>query len=104
MTTAPALALFGHNLFGDPVQPPARGPVADAFVEPPFTVLDARSGEWQDRKRAWAAMGDASRSAATMDAEHRAGLHASEPCGDCSRCELVVQRRRVDPWLASGDC
>lgn len=55
--TAPALALFGHNLFGDPVQPPARGPVADAFVEPPFTVLDARSGDWQDRKRAWASMG-----------------------------------------------
>ena len=50
-------AIFGLNLFGDPVQPPSRGPVADAFVEPPFTVLDARSGGWQDRKRAWAAMG-----------------------------------------------
>lgn len=49
--------LFGSNLFGDPVLPPSRGPVADAFVEPPFSVLDARSGAWQDRKRAWAAMG-----------------------------------------------
>ena len=53
----PDPAIFGLNLFGDPVQPPSRGPVADAFVEPPFTVLDARSGDWQDRKRAWAAMG-----------------------------------------------
>ena len=51
------LALFGLNLFGDPVQPPSRGPVAEAFIEPPFSVLDARSGDWQDRKRAWAAMG-----------------------------------------------
>lgn len=50
-------ALFGVNLFGDPVQPPSRGPVADTFVEPPFTVLDARSGDWQDRKRAWASIG-----------------------------------------------
>ena len=50
-------AIFGLNLFGDPVRPSSRGPVADAFVEPPFTVLDARSGDWQDRKRAWASMG-----------------------------------------------
>ena len=52
-----AFTLFGTNLFGDAIQPAARGPVAEAFVEPPFTVLDARSGEWQDRKSAWAAMG-----------------------------------------------
>lgn len=50
-------AIFGFNLFGDPVKPPSRGPVADSFVEPPFTVLDARSGSWQDRKRAWTSMG-----------------------------------------------
>ena len=50
-------AIFGLNLFGDPVRPSSRGPVADAFVEPPFTVLDTRSGDWQDRKRAWIAMG-----------------------------------------------
>jgi len=25
----------------------------DRFVEPPFSILDARSGNWQDRKRAW---------------------------------------------------
>ena len=51
------LALFGRNLFGDAVLPPSRGSVSDTFIEPPFTVLDARSGEWQDRKRAWASMG-----------------------------------------------
>ncbi len=51
------LALFGLNLFGDAVQPKSSGPVADRFTFPPFTVLDARSGEWQDRKLAWASMG-----------------------------------------------
>ena len=29
----------------------------DRFVVPPFSVLDARAGYWQDRKRAWLAMG-----------------------------------------------
>jgi hypothetical protein len=51
------LALFGHNLFGDVVVPPVSGPVAERFTFPPFTVLDARQGEWQDRKRAWVAIG-----------------------------------------------
>jgi hypothetical protein len=51
------LALFGHDLFGDAVKPKASGPVAEMFTFPPFTVLDARAGEWQDRKRAWIAMG-----------------------------------------------
>jgi len=51
------LALFGRDLFGEIIKPKASGPVADRFTFPPFTVLDARSGEWQERKRAWAAMG-----------------------------------------------
>lgn len=51
------LALFGLDLFGNPIRPANVGPVAERFTFPPFTVLDARQGEWQDRKRAWAAMG-----------------------------------------------
>lgn len=31
--------------------------LADRFMLPPFSVLDARQGVWQDRKRAWVAMG-----------------------------------------------
>jgi len=30
--------------------------LADRFVEPPFTVYDAKQRRWQDRKRAWAAV------------------------------------------------
>ena len=50
-------ALHGHDLFGEVVKPKASGPVAERFTLPPFTVLDARTGEWQERKRAWAALG-----------------------------------------------
>lgn len=38
--------------------PPVDAPsLADRFVVPPFTVLDARGGDWQDRKRRWLALG-----------------------------------------------
>ena len=51
------LALFGTDLFGEVIKPKASGPVAERFTLPPFTILDARSGEWQERKRAWNAIG-----------------------------------------------
>ena len=51
------LALFGTDLFGETIKPKASGPVAERFTLPPFTILDARSGEWQERKRAWTAIG-----------------------------------------------
>lgn len=50
-------ALHGHDLFGEVVKPKASGPVAERFTLPPFTLLDARSGEWQERKRAWLSLG-----------------------------------------------
>ena len=50
-------ALHGHDLFGEVVKPKASGPLAERFTLPPFTILDARSGEWQERKRAWLSMG-----------------------------------------------
>lgn len=34
-----------------------NGSLADRFGVPPFTVLNAREGWWQDRKRAWLALG-----------------------------------------------
>jgi hypothetical protein len=49
--------LNGFDLFGEPIKRKTTGPVADRFGFPPFSVLDARSGEWQDRKRAWARVG-----------------------------------------------
>ena len=34
-----------------------RQTLAERFLVPPFSVLDARQGYWQDRKRAWLALG-----------------------------------------------
>lgn len=35
----------------------ARASLAERFIVPPFSVLDARQGYWQDRKRAWLSLG-----------------------------------------------
>ena len=34
-----------------------RGSLAERFLIPPFSVFNAREGWWQDRKRAWLALG-----------------------------------------------
>ncbi len=49
--------IYGKDLFGDTVKPKSSGPIADRFVIPPFTILDAKGGDWQERKRAWQTMG-----------------------------------------------
>jgi DNA modification methylase len=49
------LAGFEAGLLAEPQIP---GPtLADRFGVPPFSVLDARQGYWQDRKRAWLSLG-----------------------------------------------
>lgn len=55
-SAAPAFSLWGHDLLG-PRPEPKAGPLAERFRWPPFTVFDARSGPWQDRKRAWLSLG-----------------------------------------------
>ena len=35
----------------------ARKTLAERFIVPPFSVLDARQGYWQERKKAWIALG-----------------------------------------------
>lgn len=49
--------LYGVDLFGEPIKRQKSGPLAERFEFPPFSVLDARSGDWQERKRAWLALG-----------------------------------------------
>lgn len=39
------------------VDEPPRASLADRFGVPPFSVLDARQGYWQARKKAWIALG-----------------------------------------------
>ena len=49
--------LYGADLFGEPIRHSKAGPLAERFEFPPFSVLNAREGEWQERKRAWIALG-----------------------------------------------
>jgi hypothetical protein len=52
-----AALMTGPDL-GEQVSPEeARRTLAERFGVPPFSVLDARQGYWQDRKRAWIALG-----------------------------------------------
>lgn len=51
------MELYDNDLFGEPIKPKASSVVSQRFGFPPFTVLDAKTGDWQDRKRAWLGLG-----------------------------------------------
>jgi len=42
--------LFGNLIVNDPI-------LRDTFIEPPFSVLDTKSGNWQRRKKLWSSLG-----------------------------------------------
>ena len=46
------------DLFGEKVLPPAhKSTLGENWDYPPFSVLNAREGWWQERKRAWLSLG-----------------------------------------------
>lgn len=49
--------LVGTDRTPPPTEGEAAGRLADKFLIPPFSVLNAREGWWQDRKAAWIALG-----------------------------------------------
>lgn len=50
--------MFDRNLFGEDVKPEAQGSgLSQTWEYPPFSVLSARDGWWQERKRQWLALG-----------------------------------------------
>lgn len=46
------LNLYGTDLFGEAITP-AKGIISQKFTLPPFSVLNAREGNWQSRKKRW---------------------------------------------------
>lgn len=42
--------LFGNEIVNDPL-------LRDQFIEPPFSVLDTKNGNWQRRKKLWKSIG-----------------------------------------------
>ena len=51
------VSLLGQDLFGDPVRPAHESISHQRYTYPPFSVLDSRTGAWQERKRAWLSLG-----------------------------------------------
>ncbi len=45
------------DLFGVVARDPHGSLLGDEFIVPPFSVLNAREGWWQERKRKWLALG-----------------------------------------------
>lgn len=45
------------DLFGEPIVNGHKSVLARTFDYPPFSVLNAREGWWQERKRQWLALG-----------------------------------------------
>lgn len=63
-------SLFGQNLFGHDIEPSrSMGKLGEQFIVPPFSVLDTRQGYWQERKRAWVALGIRSELGRVKDAQ-----------------------------------
>jgi len=50
--------MFNDDLFGQPVAAENQGgKLSESWEYPPFSVLNAREGWWQERKRLWLALG-----------------------------------------------
>lgn len=49
--------MFDRDLFGGVAENKHGSVLANAFEYPPFSVLNAREGWWQERKRQWLALG-----------------------------------------------
>ena len=67
------------------------GALAERFIVPPFSVLDARAGEWQERKRAWKeAIGDSGERGDAALFEGITAAIAGNSILDPALCEVVL--------------
>jgi hypothetical protein len=76
------------KLLGQQQTPADRPSMADRFIVPPFSILDARQGYWQERKAKWIALGirgelgrEADDGERTPADPHPAGVGAGGLCG-----------------------
>lgn len=86
-----------------PVDYSEKGSLVDRFVVPPFTVLDARQGYWQDRKRQWFALGiegEAGRAGSTEANPNLDAIWASVSPGHSPR---PATKRGKDGHTVRGD-
>jgi hypothetical protein len=97
--------------WGEEPEQEARATLAERFLVPPFSVLDARQGYWQDRKRAWIALGieselgrgeNASQARSLLDFSAQVNMaHSGTKYEDTPRnIPGQSQRERVAPKMA----
>lgn len=68
------------DLFGEPVVNGHKSVLAQTFDYPPFSVLNAREGWWQERKRQWLSLGIKSEVGRGGPAGGATLAVANEPC------------------------
>jgi hypothetical protein len=76
----------GEETLGD--EP--KGNLSDRFMIPPFSVLNAREGWWQNRKRAWLALGIKSELG-------RGGANDGGKTSDIGGPEFLSRREKAAP-------
>lgn len=81
------IAAAGGGAAGEDVDTTPRASLAERFIVPPFSILDARQGYWQLRKKAWIALGiqgELGRGATNTPGsagDHREGRESGEYAG-----------------------
>jgi DNA modification methylase len=91
-----ALLMLGEDDPASSDDKPSNGSLADRFLIPPFSVLNAREGWWQDRKRCWLALGIRSEegrdapAGGSPDMLARQNGESGTSIFDPTLCELIV--------------
>lgn len=88
-----AMLAMGGAAGGNEATGGGAGSLVARFGVPPFSVLDARQGYWQDRKRAWLALGIASE----LGRGEAALPGGSEMSGTVKAIKPVGKSGRVSP-------
>jgi DNA modification methylase len=79
------------DLFGNPIVEDVI--LRDLFLEPPFSVLDTRTGSWQNRKRIWLSKGIQSEIGRGKNLTHTIPMKAWNP--DNKEEELYAEGEKV---------
>jgi DNA modification methylase len=84
--------LFGNEIITNPL-------LRDRFIEPPFSVLDTKTGNWQKRKRLWKGIGiksEVGRDATTFNSKGKTNKFAGKEVNmsdtsifDPALCEVI---------------
>lgn len=98
---------LAHPQTHAPTTPQQRpvGNLRDRFGAPPFSVLDTRQGYWQDRKRAWIALGlqsDLGRDAVAIKAQDSLNAIAAQRRSHADSITNVQGAPAAPDWTRNG--